>query len=130
MGNYASSNDLDTHINDSKKHISDTERTKWNEVDEKLSIQQAIGDAGKVLKVGNDGNIEFVEDLANDISYQNSKYSSWTNVKKALDGIIAKVDYIKPEITSFTSTAQAVYEVGETVSNIVLSGLKTTVGTL
>ena len=121
MGNYASSNDLDAHINDSEKHISDTERTKWNEVDEKLSIQQAIGDAGKVLKVGNDGNIEFVEDLANDISYQNSKYSSWTNVKKALDGIIAKVDYIKPEITSFTSTAQAVYEVGETVSNIVFN---------
>ena len=29
-----------------------------NEVDEKLSIQQAVGDAGKVLKVGDDGNIE------------------------------------------------------------------------
>ena len=92
-----------------------------NEVDKKLSIKQAVGDAGKILKVGNDGNIEFVEDLADDISYQNSKYSSWTNVKKALDGIIAKVDYIKPEITSFTSTAQEVYEVGETVSNIVFN---------
>ena len=92
-----------------------------NEVDEKLSIQQSTANSGKVLKVGNDGNIEFVEDLANDISYQNSKYSSWTNVKKALDGIIAKVDYIKPEITSFTSTAQAVYEVGQNVSNIVFN---------
>ena len=34
---------------------------------------------------------------------------------------MAKVDYIKPEITSFTSTAQAVYEVGEKVSNIVFN---------
>ena len=92
-----------------------------NEVDEKLSIQQAIGDAGKILKVGNDGNIEFVEDLADNISYKNSNYPSWTNVKKALDGIIAKVDYIKPEITSFTSTAQEVYEVGQNVSNVVFN---------
>ena len=94
-----------------------------NEVDEKLSIQQAVGDAGKILKVGNDGNIEFVDggDLADDISYQNSNYPSWTNVKEALDGIMAKVDYIKPEITSFTSTAQEVYEVGQNVSNIVFN---------
>ena len=34
---------------------------------------------------------------------------------------MAKVDYIKPEITSFTSTAQAVYEVGQKVSNIVFN---------
>ena len=34
---------------------------------------------------------------------------------------MAKVDYIKPEITSFTSTAQEVYEVGQNVSNIVFN---------
>ena len=118
---YATKEELKNHTSDTDIHITSAERDKWNEVDEKLSIQQAVGDAGKVLKVGNDGNIEFVEDLANDISYQNSKYSSWTNVKKALDGIIAKVDYIKPEITSFTSTAQEVYEVGQNVSNIVFN---------
>ena len=59
--------------------------------------------------------------LADNISYENSNHPSWTNVKKALDGIMAKIDYIKPEITSFTSTAQAVYEVGEKVSNIVFN---------
>ena len=91
------------------------------EVNKKLSIQQAVGDAGKILKVGNDGNIEVVGDLADDISYQNINYPSWTNVKEALDGIMAKVDYIKPEITSFTSTAQEVYEVGQKVSNIVFN---------
>ena len=62
-----------------------------------------------------------IDYLADNISYENSNYPSWTNVKKALDGIMAKVDYIKPEITSFTSTAQAVYEVGQKVSNVVFN---------
>ena len=72
-------------------------------------------DAGKIPV--SSGGIE-VGDSADDISYQNSNYPSWTNVKKALDGIMAKVDYIKPEITSFTSNAQAVYEVGQKVSSV------------
>ena len=62
-----------------------------------------------------------IDYLADKISYENSNYPSWTNVKKALDGIMAKIDYIKPEITSFTSIAQAVYEVWEKVSNIVFN---------
>ena len=62
-----------------------------------------------------------IDYLADNISYENSNYPSWTNVKKALDGIMAKIDYIKPEITSFTSTAQAVYEVGQKVSNVVFN---------
>ena len=62
-----------------------------------------------------------IDYLTDNISYENSNYPSWTNVKKALDGIMAKIDYIKPEITSFTSTAQAVYEVGQKVSNIVFN---------
>ena len=114
-------------INTSNKTTYSSEKIKgkFDDIDsglnKKLSIKQSTADNGKILKVGNDGNIEFVEDLADDISYQNSKYSSWTNVKKALDGIIAKVDYIKPEITSFTSTAQEVYEFGQKVSNIVFN---------
>ena len=75
-------------------------------------------DAGEIPV--SSGGIE-VGDSADDISYQNSNYPSWTNVKKALDGIMAKVDYIKPEITSFTSTAQSVYEVGQKISNIVFN---------
>ena len=62
-----------------------------------------------------------IDYLADNISYENSNYPSWTNVKKALDGIMAKIYYIKPEIISFTSTAQAVYEVGQKVSNIVFN---------
>ena len=118
---YAKTADLNAHTSDTNIHITSAEKTKWNEVDKKLSIKQSTADNGKILKVGNDGNIKFVEDLADDISYQNSNYPSWTNVKKALDGIMAKVDYIKPEITSFTSTAQEVYEVGQNVSNVVFN---------
>ena len=118
---YAKTADLNAHTSDTNIHITSAEKTKWNEVDKKLSIKQSTADNGKILKVGNDGNIKFVEDLADDISYQNSNYPSWTNVKKALDGIMAKVDYIKPEITSFTSTAQSVYEVGQKISNIVFN---------
>ena len=62
-----------------------------------------------------------IDYLADNISYENSNYPSWTNVKEALDGIMAKIDYIKPEITSFTSTAQSVYEVGQKVSNVVFN---------
>ena len=58
---YAKTADLNAHISDTDIHITSAERDKWNEVDEKLSIQQAVGDAGKILKVGNDGNIEFVD---------------------------------------------------------------------
>ena len=75
------------------------------------------GKTKRLQKAIDDGDIGGV-DSADDISYKNSNYPSWTNVKKALDGIMAKVDYIKPEITSFTSTAQAVYEVGEKVSSV------------
>ena len=73
---------------------------------------------GKWREVDNSGG---VGDLADNITYENSNYPSWTNVKKALDGIMAKIDYIKPEITSFTSTAQEVYEFGQKVSNIVFN---------
>ena len=121
ISKYETKEELKNHTSDTDIHITSAERDKWNEVDEKLSIQQAVGDAGKILKVGNDGNIEFVGDLADDISYRNSNYPSWTNVKEALDGIMAKIDYIKPEITSFTSTAQAVYEFGQKISNIVFN---------
>ena len=73
---YAKTADLNIHTSNTNIHITSAERTKWNEVDKKLSIKQSTADNGKILKVGNDGNIEFVEDLADDISYQNSKYSS------------------------------------------------------
>lgn len=54
---------------------------------------------------------------AEEISYQNTAYPAQTNVKKALDAIWAKLDYVKPEISSFTMTPSATdYEVGQEVT--------------
>ena len=42
------------------------------EVDKKLSIQQTTADSGKILKIGDDGNIEFV-DGGSDSSWKGTK---------------------------------------------------------
>ncbi len=85
-------------------------------------IQENAQNINKLYNIYDDVIIpQLINNSADNINYQNSNYPLWTNVKKALDGIISKIDYIKPEITSFTSTAQAVYEVGQRVSNIVFN---------
>ena len=56
---------------------------------------------------------------ASEVSYKNANYPSQTNVKKALDAIWAKLDYIKPEILSFTMTpSTTIYEVGSSVDSL------------
>ena len=82
-----------------------------------MKAEEVYSKLKKIIASGGSG----IKNSADNITYKNSNYPSWTNVKKALDGIMAKVDYIKPEITSFTSTAQAVYEVGQKISNIVFN---------
>lgn len=52
-------------------------------------------------------------------SYEHENYPAWANVKNALDGIIAKIDYVKPSITSFVANpATTIYEVGQKISSI------------
>lgn len=90
----------------------------------KLDIQQSVDDAGKIVRVGADGKLNLSEGGGEDasaVSYEVSTHPEWSTVKKALDGLIAKVEYIKPEITAFTSTAQAVYEIGQKISSIVFN---------
>ena len=90
-------------------------------VDGKLDVQQTVEDAGKVLKVGPDGKIALSEGGGEDasaVSYEVATHPEWSTVKKALDGLIAKVEYVKPAISSFTSNAQSVYEIGQKVSSI------------
>ena len=56
---------------------------------------------------------------ASEVSYKNANYPSQTNVKKALDAIWAKLDYVKPEILSFTMTpSTTIYEVGSSVDSL------------
>ena len=59
---------------------------------------------------------------AEDITYANASQPTLTNVKLALDDLIAKVYYVAPEITSFTMTpATAEYEIGASVSDLVFA---------
>lgn len=75
------------------------------------TLQKAIED-GDFSGVSGGGDAE-------DVAYANTEHAAWTNVKKALDGIINKVYYVKPSITSFTATpSTTVYEVGQKVSSI------------
>lgn len=90
---------------------------------EKLDIQQDEEKAGYAVKVGDDGKLILVEDGAEgdaaDISYENETKPAWDNVKKALDGIIGKIYYVKPAITSFTVTpSTTTYEVGQKVDSL------------
>ena len=56
---------------------------------------------------------------ASEVSYKNENYPSQTNVKKVLDAIWAKLDYVKPEILSFTMTpSTTIYEVGSSVDSL------------
>lgn len=93
-------------------------------LDGKLDIQQSADDAGKTVKVGPDGKLILSEGGGEDasaISYAIATHPEWSTVKKALDGIIAKVEYVKPAIASFASNAQAVYEIGQKVASIVFN---------
>lgn len=90
---------------------------------EKLNIQQDKEKAGYAVKVGDDGKLILVEgevaSAAANISYSNETKPTWDNVKKALDGIIEKMFYIKPAITSFTVTpSTTTYEVGQKVESL------------
>ena len=56
---------------------------------------------------------------AEDVAYSNPSKLELTNVKLALDDVIAKVYYVDPAITSFTMTPSTTeYEIGQSVSDI------------
>ena len=59
---------------------------------------------------------------AADITYSNIDKPELTNVKLALDDLIAKVYYVAPEITAFTMTPSTTeYEIGTSVSDLVFA---------
>ena len=56
------------------------------------------------------------------VSYENTGKPEWDSVEKALNGIIAKIDYVDPKITNFTmSPAASEYEIGQSVTNLSFS---------
>lgn len=59
---------------------------------------------------------------AKDIAYNNTDKPELTNVKLALDDLIAKVYYVEPQVTSFTMAPSTTdYEIGQSVSDIVFN---------
>lgn len=93
-------------------------------LDAKLDIALGIDHASKVLGTDANGDVTFLETsaLGNDaenVSYTNAEHPTLTNVKLALDAILAKLYYVEPNITSFTMTpATAQYEIGTTVNSV------------
>lgn len=93
-------------------------------LDDKLSIDQGVDNAGRSVVVGSEGKLILKEGgsaSAENVTYENENYPEWTNVKKAIDGIMAKVDYVDPVINTFTMSCPAVNEVGSTVDSITFS---------
>lgn len=91
------------------------------EFEKKFDKTQDIVNAGKVLTVGEDGNIAFSEptalgSTAEKVAYANDAYPDLTNVGITLNKILAKIYYEEPKITSFTMTpATDVYEIGTVI---------------
>ena len=91
------------------------------EFEKKFNKVQDIANAGKVLTVGEDGNMTFSESTAlgstaEKVAYVNDEYPDLTNVDIAIDKILAKIYYEEPKITSFTMTPSTdIYEIGTVI---------------
>lgn len=88
-----------------------------------LSKVKSISVNGEEVEPDESGNVDINvtggSTTAEDVSYENESYPSQTNVKKALDAIWAKIDYVKPSISSFTmSPSTTDYEIGQEVTEL------------
>lgn len=92
------------------------------EVDKKVNIDQGVDNANKLLSVGADGNVTLVEasalgNSAENISYTDDNYPTYTNVDIAIKEILTRLDWVDIAIESFVvSPNQTQYEYGETLS--------------
>lgn len=93
-----------------------------DELDKKLNIEQGSENANKRVVTDSSGNITLAdaeEISSEEVSYENTEHTEWDNVKKALDGVIAKVFYIAPKIESFTMTpSTTIYEKGYSLDSL------------
>lgn len=91
--------------------------------DNAFLMQQDVANAGKFPQVGEDGTVTLVElaggGTAETTTYANDEHPTLTNVDLALDAILEKIYYVKPQITSFTMTpATTQYEKGQSVASL------------
>lgn len=96
----------------------------YTEFAKKVNTAQGVANEGKILQVNSSGDLALTDPAtlggdAASVTYTNAGYPTLNTVKKALDDLIEKVNYVDPEITAFTMTpATDTYEVGATVSSL------------
>ena len=104
--------------------FTDYQTTVTNALDTKVDKAQGAINANKILGTDDDGNVTLLNpsalgNSAENISYDNASFQDLTNVKLALDDILAKLYYVEPAITSFTMTPSTTqYEVGTVVNGV------------
>lgn len=92
------------------------------EIDGKVSTAQGSVNADKAVITDENGDITLAPlsalgGSAENVSYANTDKPLWDNVKLALDGLISKVFYVEPQISTFTSTPSTLtYENGYTIT--------------
>lgn len=92
------------------------------ELAKKLNIANGATMADKAIVTDSLGNIVFVDkatlgSTAENVSYENDTKPDWTNLKLAVDGLISRVYYVDPQISSFTSTPSTLqYENGAVIT--------------
>ena len=88
----------------------------------KVDKDQGAEAANKVLGTDENGQVTLLNpsamgNSAENVSYDNEGFPTYTNVKIALDSILSKLYYVEPKITSFNMTPSATeYEMGQTIT--------------
>ena len=88
----------------------------------KVAITQGSTNANKAMVTDENGDVTLVPlstlgGDAENVSYTNTDFPTYTDVDKALDAIFAKLYYVDPSITSFTSTPSTLtYENGAVIT--------------
>lgn len=125
LGNVALGTYDDT-ISDTSTNAVQNKAIK-TELDKKFDIAQSVDKAGYVAVIGEDGNMTFTEPTtlggnADIVSYENDDYPELTNVALALNSLLDKVNYLEPELTSFTiSPPIETYEIGSEITDLQFS---------
>lgn len=93
----------------------------------KVDIAQGTGNENKILGTDANGDVVLKDPSvmgadAENVSYENEAFQDLTNVKLALDTILAEIYYVEPKIESFTMTpATTEYEIGQSVPSVSFS---------
>lgn len=103
----------------------ETEKTDiWFYYAEDEVLYQTIFIEGVEKTIVSGGGTDFSEyikkeDGASGVTFEDEDHPLWTDLDKAVKGLIAKVEYVKPEIKTFTVTpSTTTYEVGQKVSSL------------